>query len=233
MGEGFSGWLRLVEERGHSLVVTRGEEVPLLSYCLLCGKYAEKAGQGLKEGCKGKPKNKMAKYRLKRMTEGKHPEVDRKLGGRVPGKVWESTVGPLGKWSGGGGECVAGGVVKEFGMAGLPWDAGSVQGGASGSGNLLFFLEPCGAGASGSDSFCRFFEPCGAGASGSGGGTGSGPCGAGASGYTRVGRLAGWTDPCGAGASGAVGVWPWEPDSGHGGEQPEAEEVAGGELYIN
>ncbi len=95
MGEGFHGWLGQVEKLGRSLVVTRGEEVPLLSYCLLCGKYAEKTGQGLKEVCGGKPSSKMAKHRLKRMMVGKHPEVGRKLGDRVPGKVWKGTGGPL------------------------------------------------------------------------------------------------------------------------------------------
>ena len=107
------------------------------------------------------------------------------------------------------------------GQGGLPWDAG-VQG-ASGNGNVLPFLEPCGAGASDSGSF---LGPCGAGASGPGGtGSRAGPCGAGASGWPSVG---GWADPCGAGASGAVGVWPWEPDSGLGGVQPEVEKVAAG-----
>ena len=211
LGEGFCGWRRGVEERGHSLVVTRGEEVPLLSYCLLCGKYAERTGQGLKEGCKGKPKNKMARFRLKKMMEGKHPEDGRCLGNRVAGGVLGGSVGSHGGVAGGHGS-----------GEGLPWDAGGVQGCASGSGNVLAFLGPCGAGASGPDGFLGL-GPCGAGASGPG--SVARPCGASASG-SRVGRSVGWADPCGAGASGAVGVWPWEPDSGHGEVQPEEEEVA-------
>jgi hypothetical protein len=187
-----------VEGLGHSLVVTSGDEVPLLSYCLTCGRYAEKTGQGLRIGCEGEPKNKMGKFRLKRMMDGKHPEDDRRLGGVVPGRVWR-----------------AGGLLKGDG---LPWDVGDVQGASGSSGNFLA-VGPCGAVASGS--VVVGVEPCGAVASGSHRGERvGGPCGAGASGF-RV--LAG---PCGAGASGSGGVWPWEPDGLGPTVRPEEEEVA-------
>ncbi len=171
VSQGFLGWVNKVRSLGHLLVVTRGSEVPLLSYCKLCGKYAERAGQGLNEGCYGEPKNKNARYKLKKMVGGKHPDGGARLGEVVGKAFWEAVA------AGSGGNVFR---PKE-GL--LSWDAGVVQGRASDSGNVNVLLcGPCGVGTSGSSGGGVWgvgTGPCGAGASGSGVRE---PCGAGASG---------------------------------------------------
>jgi hypothetical protein len=172
VSNGFLGWVRRVRDLGHVLVVTRGSEVPLLSYCKLCGKYAERTGQGLNEGCFGKPKNKNAKYKLKKMMEGKHPDGGGLLGDVVGRHFWAAVDA---------GVC-GGGTVFRPKVGGLSWDAGVVQSVASDSSGNFLVCEPCGVGEVGGG------EPCGVGTSGSGG---PGPCGAGASGS---GEAVPWED---------------------------------------
>jgi hypothetical protein len=189
--KGFFGWVSKVRALGHVLAVTRGKEVPLLSYCKLCGKYAERTGQGFNEGCFGKPKNKNAKHKLKKMSDGKHPDGGGLLGEVVGKQFWAAVEA---------GE-VGGGTVFRPKVGVLSWDAGVVQGVASGSGGNFLLCEPCGAGASGS------------GSSGAGYAFGGEPCGVGGT------SGSGWAEPCGAGASGSGSSGaPWEviEDSGAG-----------------
>ncbi len=196
--KGFLGWEGKVQALGHVLAVTRGSEVPLLSYCKVCERYAERTGQGLSTECYGKPGNKNAKRKLKRMLDGKHPKDNVRLGEELGTSFWEAISA--------GAE--VGGTVFRPKVGELSWDA-DVQGGASDSIGNVLLCEPCGAGASGIGSvWGDGGEPCGVGDT-------SGPGG-------------GLVGPCGADASGPVGGEPWEAGgaSGSGDVLSGDEEVA-------